>query len=81
MAEYQRRRDQRVKPIYDFTLQFARLAPPPPEMQQLFAAIHGNQEAMDGFAQVISGVTSPAQFFAPENIGRIFAAATRPATR
>jgi hypothetical protein len=45
-------------------------------MQQLFGAIHGNQDAMNGFVRVISGVTSPAVFFAPENVGRIFAAAS-----
>ena len=51
------------------------LAPPSPEMQQLFGAVKGNQEAMDGFAQVISGVRSPVDYFSHENIGRIFAAA------
>jgi hypothetical protein len=41
-------------------------------------AIHGNREAMDGFARVIAGVTSPAEYFSEENVGRIFAgAATR----
>ncbi len=30
---------------------------------------------MDGFARVIAGVTSPAEFFSEENVGRIFAAA------
>jgi len=37
--------------------------------------VHGNQEAMDGFARVNAGVTSPAEFFSEDNIGRIFAAA------
>jgi hypothetical protein len=44
-------------------------------MQQVFAAIAGNQEAMDGFARVNALVTSPAEFFTQENIGRIMAAA------
>jgi hypothetical protein len=44
-------------------------------MQRLFGAIHGNQEAMNGFARVISGVTSPAEFFSEQNVGHIFAAA------
>jgi hypothetical protein len=61
--------------IYDFTCDFAKLQPPPPERVQLFGAINGNQEAMDGFARVFSGVTSPAEFFSEENVGRIFAAA------
>ena len=75
MGEYQATRDQSVGPMYEFTGDFARLQPPSDPMQQLFGAMHGNREAMDGFAQVISGVTSPAAFFSEENIGRIFAAA------
>ena len=55
--------------------QLAALAPPPPEMQQLLAAVHGNQEAMDGFARVAAGVTSPAEFFSDENAERILGAA------
>jgi len=78
MEEYRATRDRQVMPIYEFTAQFARLEPPTPEMKQLFGAIRGNAEAMDGFAQVISGVRSPADFFSPENIGRIFAAAAQP---
>jgi len=77
MAHYQETRDRQVRPIYEFTCQFAMLAPPPPEMRQLLGAVHGNREAMDGFAQVISGVKSPAEFFSPENVQRIFAAAAR----
>ena len=51
------------------------MAPPPPEMQQLFGAIYGNQAAMDGFAQVNAGTLSPAEFFAPPNVDRIMAGA------
>lgn len=29
--------------MYDFTCQLATFEPPPPHMQQLFAALHGNQ--------------------------------------
>jgi len=75
MADYQRARDERVLPMYEFTTQLATLEPPPPQMQQLFGAIHGNQAAMDGFAQVNAGTLSPAQFFTPSNIGAIMAAA------
>ena len=35
--------------------ELATLEPPPPELQQLLAAVHGNQEAMDGFARVMRG--------------------------
>jgi hypothetical protein len=75
MGEYQRRRDEHALPMYEFTCQFAALMPPPPEMQQLMAAIRGHQESMDGFVRVFSGVTSPAEFFSEENVGRIFARA------
>src|SRR6185295_15555953 len=63
MGDYQSTRDQKVRPMYEFTCQMASLAPPPPEMQQLLGAVHGNQEAMDGFVRVFAGVTSPAEFF------------------
>jgi hypothetical protein len=44
-------------------------------MQQLLGAVHGNQEAMDGFVRIISGVVSPADFFSEANVQRIFATA------
>ena len=75
MSEYQRTRDARVKSMYEFTCQMATLEPLPLEMQQLFAAIHGNRKAMDGFAQMNAGTISPAEFFAPENVGAMTAAA------
>jgi len=62
MSEYQRDRDEHVLPMYEFTCQLATLQPPPPEMQQLLGAIHGNQKAMDGFAQMNAGTISPAEF-------------------
>lgn len=75
MSHYQRTRDARVKAMYDFTCQLATLAPPPPEMQQLFSAIQGNQKAMDDFVRMNAGTISPAEFFAPENVGAMTAAA------
>ena len=74
MSECQRARDQHVLPMYEFTCQLATLEPPPPQMQQLFRAIHGNQKAMDGFVQMNAGTISPAEFLSPENIGAIMTA-------
>ena len=74
MSEYQSSRDQRVKPHYDFTCELARLEPPPPEMQQLFAALHGNQEATNQFYAALTGALPLPVFMHPENIGRIMAA-------
>jgi len=75
MREYQQRRDEHVLPMYEFTCQLATLEPPPPEMQQLFGAIHGNRAAMDGFVQMNAGTISPAQFLSPESVGAIMTAA------
>jgi len=74
MSEWQRARDRHVLPMYEFTCQLATLEPPPPQMQQLFRAIHGNQKAMDGFVQMNAGTISPAEFLSPENIGAIMTA-------
>jgi 2-polyprenyl-6-methoxyphenol hydroxylase-like FAD-dependent oxidoreductase len=75
MSGYQRARDARALPIYEFTTQLATLAPPPPEMQRLLGALHGNREAMDAFVSVVAGTVSPVEFFDPASIGRIMAAA------
>jgi hypothetical protein len=37
--------------MYEFICEFAALEPPPPELQQLFRTVHGNQAAMDGFGE------------------------------
>jgi 2-polyprenyl-6-methoxyphenol hydroxylase-like FAD-dependent oxidoreductase len=74
-AHYQSTRDHQVMAIFEFTCELASLGPPPPEMQQLLGAVHGNQAAMDQFVRVAAGVESPAAFFSPDNVARIFAAA------
>ncbi|GIF23989.1 2-polyprenyl-6-methoxyphenol hydroxylase-like FAD-dependent oxidoreductase [Actinoplanes tereljensis] len=71
LARYQSRRDTRAMPHYQMTLGIASLQPPDEQMIQLVSAIAGKQPAMDAFARLNSGVTSPAEFFNPENIGRL----------
>ncbi len=73
MAAYQRARDEDAGPIYAFTCDFAKIEPPPPEMQHLFGALHGNQPAMDDFVSVMAGTLPAPAFFAPDNLGRIMA--------
>ena len=75
MGEYQARRDAEVLAMYEFTIQLASLEPPPEELRQVLAAVHGNQDAMDAFARLNAGILSPAEFFSPERLGPIFAAA------
>ena len=73
MADYQRDRDAHVLPMFNFTCQLATLEPPPPEVKQLFAAISGNQPAMDAFVRMNAGTISPAEFFAPEHVQAMMA--------
>lgn len=75
MGGYQRRRDESVMPLYEFTTQMATLEPPPAEMQQLMGAVAGSQPAMNAFVSVVAGTLSPVEFFDPENIGRIMSVA------
>jgi hypothetical protein len=81
MREYQRIRDADVGAMYDFTCDLATLEPPPPELQRILGTVHGNQAAMDGFARLNAGTISPTDFFTPENVEAIFAAATARAQR
>jgi 2-polyprenyl-6-methoxyphenol hydroxylase-like FAD-dependent oxidoreductase len=74
MSAYQRTRDAAVLPVYEFTTQLATLEAPPPEMQQLLGAVHGNGDAMDAFVSITAGTVSPVEFFDPEHIGRVMSA-------
>jgi hypothetical protein len=75
LAEYQASRDQRAKPMYDFTCQLATLEPPPPPMQRLFAALRGNPEATNQFYSALTGSRPLPAFMNPENLDRIMASA------
>ena len=75
MGAYQEARDTAAMPVYALTCEFANVAPPPPEMQQLIGAMQGNQEAQDGFISVQAATLPVPEFFSPENMGKIMAAA------
>jgi 2-polyprenyl-6-methoxyphenol hydroxylase-like FAD-dependent oxidoreductase len=81
MAAYQAARDEAVMPMYEMTFDLAQVdQPPPPEMQQLLAAVAGSQEAMDDFVSVQAGTLPIGDFFSPDNVGRIMAAQGVPAS-
>lgn len=81
LAAHQESRDQRAKPLYDFTCQLALLEPPPPMMQRLFLALRGNQEATNQFYSAITGSRPLPTFMNPENLDRIMTAAGLAADR
>jgi flavin-dependent dehydrogenase len=72
LAQYEQRRNETALPLYEFTCQLATLAPPPPEMQQLLAALQGNQEQTNRFFGLFAQTVSVPAFFAPENMQLIF---------
>ncbi len=78
MQDYQRKRDETVLPMYEMTCGLATLAPPPPDMLALFAALPGNQNAADSFVRMNAGTISPAQFFSPDNVRSIMDARRAP---
>jgi 2-polyprenyl-6-methoxyphenol hydroxylase-like FAD-dependent oxidoreductase len=81
LADYERQRNEVAMPMYELTYQLASLAPPPPEMQQLFAALRYDQEQTNHFFGTIAGTVAIQEFYAPENIERIMGAEASVAAR
>jgi 2-polyprenyl-6-methoxyphenol hydroxylase-like FAD-dependent oxidoreductase len=75
LAAHESARNERVRPMYEFTTHLAALEAPPPEMRALFGALHGNQDATNAFLSAITGAIPLPDFMSKENIGRIMAAA------
>jgi len=75
LAAHEAARNERVRPMYDFTTKLAALEPPPPELQALFGALRGNQDATNAFLSAITGAIPLTDFMSEENIGRIIAVA------
>ena len=75
LAEYEGRRNQAARPLYELNCRLAALEPLAPEQRQLRAALRDNPEDTRRFFGVTAGTVPIHEFFAPENIGRIVAAA------
>jgi 2-polyprenyl-6-methoxyphenol hydroxylase-like FAD-dependent oxidoreductase len=71
-------RNERVRPMYEFTNHLATLEPPSVEMQEVFAALCGNQEATNAFLSAITGAASLGDFMSPDNLRRVMGAAPVP---
>lgn len=71
LADYERRRNQRTKPIYDFTLDLVSFSPPRPEQVALFRSLVGKQEQIDRFFGAMTGVVPLTYFFSPGNLTKI----------
>jgi 2-polyprenyl-6-methoxyphenol hydroxylase-like FAD-dependent oxidoreductase len=78
LADVEAARNKRVRAMYEFAIELAQLEPAPPPMQQLFQALHGDQEATNAFLSAITGATPVGEFMAPANVGRLIEAANTP---
>src|SRR5207237_4038479 len=75
LAAHESARNERVRPMYEFTCQLALMEAPPPAIQQLFGALHGNQQATNQFFSALTGAMPLPEFLSEENLGRIMSAA------
>lgn len=75
LADYERRRNEDVIHRYQLACDFARLAPPSPEMRRLFEALRSNQDETDRFFGIFAGTVPIPEFFSPENMQRVIAGA------
>jgi flavin-dependent dehydrogenase len=71
LAGYEQKRNQAELPYYDLTAQLATFEPPPPEMQQLLAALVENAEQRSRWFGVLAHTVPVQEFFSPENTRRI----------
>jgi hypothetical protein len=76
MAAHELARNERVRPMYEFTTQLAALEAPAPHMRALFGALRGNREATNAFLSAITGAIPLPEFMSPDNISRIMVAAS-----
>ena len=75
MNTHEAARNDRVRPMYDFTNELAALEPPPPEMQALFGALRDNQNATNAFLSAITGAVPLRDFMSKANLDRILVTA------
>jgi flavin-dependent dehydrogenase len=74
LGGYEQKRNEAVMPLYQMTCDLAKLEPPSPEMQSLFAALRDNEEQSGRFLGTIAGTVPIPEFFSPENMERIMGA-------
>jgi flavin-dependent dehydrogenase len=77
LAGYEQKRNEAVMPMYQLTCDLAKLEPPPPDMQKLFAALRDNQEQSGRFLGTIAGTVPIPEFFSPEYMRRVTGAVAR----
>ena len=75
LGEYQRVRDEHFAPMYELSCSLATLEPPSTELLALYEALRTNPIERNRFFGTLGGAASPSEYYAPENLQRIVAAA------
>ena len=68
---YEERRNELLKPLYDFIVEHAAMEPFTQPFQDVLAAMRGNQLAINRFFGVIQNTIPWHEFFTPENLSKI----------
>jgi 2-polyprenyl-6-methoxyphenol hydroxylase-like FAD-dependent oxidoreductase len=63
LAEYERKRDTELRPLYELTWEFAGLTAPSPEQQALFASLRDDPQRTSLFLGTVAGTVPIADFF------------------
>jgi 2-polyprenyl-6-methoxyphenol hydroxylase-like FAD-dependent oxidoreductase len=71
LREYQRTRDQAVKPMYDFTTEIASLARPTIEQNLLFEALERDPRQTQRFLGMLTGAVPIGEFFSSSSLRRL----------
>jgi 2-polyprenyl-6-methoxyphenol hydroxylase-like FAD-dependent oxidoreductase len=71
LSEYERVRNTTVKPMYDFTLEIAAMAPPKLEQLLLLEALQGDVEQTRRFFGLLTGAVPVADYFSPGNLRKL----------
>jgi flavin-dependent dehydrogenase len=71
LREYEQARNQAVKPMYDFTIEVAGMAPPKLEQQLVLKALERDPQQRRRFLGVLTGAVPIPDFFSPANLGKL----------
>jgi flavin-dependent dehydrogenase len=71
LAQYERQRNDTALAMYQVTCDMAKLEPPTPQMQSLFASLRGQEEETGRFLGTLAGSVPATEFFSPENLDRV----------
>ena len=71
LGGYERARNTAVKPMYEFTLEIAAMAPPRLEQLLLFEALQGDAEQTRRFFGVLTGAVPVGDYLSPGNLRKL----------